>query len=71
MSALEQTNPENARVTAGLTFREDGFPSLTYHISISDDQRKGEKISEAVDRVYLYVETKLQEKIDAQRAESS
>lgn len=67
MSELTEEKLELARVTAGLTYREEGFPGLTYHISITDTARKGEKVSDAVDRVYGLVEKKLDQKIADQQ----
>lgn len=53
------------RVTAGLHYTRNlgDFENAKVHFEISDDVRDGEKVSEAAQRVYGWVETLVDEKI--------
>lgn len=54
-------------VTAGLNFTRSlaNYESIKVNISITDDVREGEKVTEAFERVYALVEKKLVEKVAA------
>ena len=58
-------NNEETKVTVGLgyTLNLGNFQSLRIDISITDNKRDGENTNEAFERVYSFVETKLQEKV--------
>jgi hypothetical protein len=65
-------NNEQTNVTVGLgyTLNLGNFQSLRIDISISDGKRDGETTSDAFDRVYSFVETKLGEKVREAQAEA-
>jgi hypothetical protein len=50
-------------VTLGYTLNLGNFQSLRIDLSVTDNRREGENINDAFDRVYSFVETKLQEKV--------
>ena len=50
-------------VTLGYTLNLGNFQSLRIDLAVSDNRRDGENINEAFERVYAFVETKLQEKV--------
>lgn len=50
-------------VTLGYTLNLGNFQSLRIDLAVSDNKRDGENINEAFDRVYSFVENKLQEKV--------
>jgi hypothetical protein len=64
-------NNEETKVTVGLgyTLNLGNFQSLRIDISITDNKRDGENTNEAFDRVYAFVETKLQEKVTEAQGE--
>jgi hypothetical protein len=64
-------NNEDTKVTVGLgyTLNLGNFQSLRIDISITDNKRDGENTNEAFDRVYAFVETKLQEKVTEAQGE--
>lgn len=50
-------------VTLGYTLNLGNFQSLRIDLSVTDNRREGENINEAFERVYAFVEAKLQEKV--------
>lgn len=62
---------ENTKVTVGLgyTLNLGNFQSLRIDLSVTDNRRDGENINEAFERVYSFVETKLQEKVSEAQSE--
>lgn len=58
-------------VTLGYTLNLGNFQSLRFDIGVIDSRREGENISEAFDRVYDFVETKLADKVKEASAEIS
>jgi methyl coenzyme M reductase subunit D len=58
-------NNEQTKVTVGLgyTVNLGNFQSLRIDLSVSDSKRDGENTNEAFERVYSFVEAKLQEKV--------
>ncbi len=64
-------NNEETKVTVGLgyTLNLGNFQSLRIDLSITDNKRDGENIGEAFERVYSFVETKLQEKVTEAQGE--
>jgi methyl coenzyme M reductase subunit D len=64
-------NNEETKVTVGLgyTLNLGNFQSLRIDISITDNKRDGENTNEAFDRVYAFVEAKLQEKVTEAQGE--
>lgn len=50
-------------VTLGYTLNLGNFQSLRIDLSVTDNRRDGENINEAFERVYAFVENKLQEKV--------
>jgi hypothetical protein len=64
-------NNEETKVTVGLgyTLNLGNFQSLRIDISVTDNKRDGENTNEAFDRVYSFVEAKLQEKVTEAQGE--
>jgi len=58
-------NNDETKVTVGLgyTLNLGNFQSLRIDLSVSDNKREGENITDAFERVYSFVETKLAEKV--------
>ncbi len=58
-------NNEETKVTVGLgyTINLGNFQSLRIDLSITDNKREGENTNDAFERVYSFVEAKLQEKV--------
>ena len=63
---------ENTKVQVGLgyTLNLGNFQSLRVDISVSDNKRENETTSEAFERVYSFVETKLGEKVKEAQSEA-
>ena len=64
-------NNEETKVTVGLgyTLNLGNFQSLRLDLSVTDNKRDGENVNDAFERVYSFVETKLQEKISEAQGE--
>jgi hypothetical protein len=64
-------NNEQTKVTVGLgyTLNLGNFQSLRIDLSVTDNKREGENTNDAFERVYSFVETKLQEKITEAQGE--
>lgn len=56
-------------VTLGYTLNLGNFQSLRIDLGIIDSRRDGENITEAFERVYSFVESKLVEKINEAKSE--
>jgi len=58
-------NNDDTKVTVGLgyTLNLGNFQSLRIDLSVSDNKREGENITDAFERVYAFVEAKLAEKV--------
>ena len=58
-------NNEETKVSVnlGYTINLGNFQSLRIDVSVTDNKRDGENTNEAFERVYSFVETKLQEKV--------
>jgi hypothetical protein len=58
-------NNEETKVSVnlGYTINLGNFQSLRIDVSVTDNKREGENINDAFERVYSFVETKLQEKV--------
>lgn len=56
-------NETKVSVTLGYTLNLGNFQSLRVDLGVTDYTREGEKTSEAMDRVYAFVEQKLIEKV--------
>jgi hypothetical protein len=58
-------NNEETKVSVnlGYTINLGNFQSLRIDVSVTDNKRDGENINDAFERVYSFVETKLQEKV--------
>jgi methyl coenzyme M reductase subunit D len=58
-------NNEETKVSVnlGYTINLGNFQSLRIDVSVTDNKRDGENINDAFERVYAFVETKLQEKV--------
>ncbi len=58
-------NNEETKVTVGLgyTLNLGNFQSLRIDLSVTDNKREGENTNDAFERVYSFVEAKLQEKV--------
>ncbi len=64
-------NNEDTKVTVGLgyTLNLGNFQSLRIDVSVTDNKRDGENTNEAFERVYSFVEAKLQEKVNEAQGE--
>lgn len=51
------------KVALGYTINLGNFQSLRIDLEIQDNKRDGENVNEAFERVYSFVEGKLQEKV--------
>jgi hypothetical protein len=56
-------------VSLGYTINLGNFQSLRIDIGIEDSRRDGETVSEAFERIYSFVETKLEEKVNESKNE--
>jgi hypothetical protein len=56
-------------VTLGYTLNLGNFQSLRIDLGVVDSRRDGENITEAFERVYAFVESKLVEKINEAKSE--
>jgi hypothetical protein len=58
-------NNEETKVSIGLgyTLNLGNFQSLRIDLSVTDNKREGENTNDAFERVYSFVESKLQEKV--------
>jgi hypothetical protein len=56
-------------VALGYTLNLGNFQSLRIDIGIEDSRRDGETVSEAFERIYNFVETKLEEKVNESKNE--
>lgn len=56
----------STQVTAGLTYTRNlgNFENVKVNVEVSTDARQGETVNEAFERVYSFVEGKLQEKVE-------
>lgn len=54
------------QVTAGLTYTRNlgNFENVKVNVEVTDSAREGEKVNDAFERVYGFVEAKLQEKVE-------
>ena len=64
-------NNEETKVTVGLgyTLNLGNFQSLRFDLSVTDNRRDGENINDAFERVYSFVEAKLQAKVSEAQGE--
>lgn len=53
----------------GMTINMGNFESLRIDIGLEDDQREGESVKEAHERVFNFVNRRLQEKVSIVRQE--
>jgi hypothetical protein len=58
-----ENNDTRVNVALGYTLNLGNFQSLRIDLGVIDSKRDGEKIDEAFERVYSFVESKLAEKI--------
>ena len=56
-------NETKVNVALGYTLNLGNFQSLRIDLGVTDSKRDGETTSEAFERVYAFVETKLGEKV--------
>lgn len=57
------------RVALGYTLNLGNFQSLRIDVEVQDNKREGENTNEAFERVYGFVEAKLQEKTSEAKSE--
>ena len=57
------------RVALGYTLNLGNFQSLRIDVEVQDNKRDGENTNEAFERVYAFVEAKLQEKTSEAKSE--
>lgn len=65
----DSNTPTNLRWTIGATVNTGNFQSVRFDFSVEDHQREGESITDASERIYNFVETTLQSKVDEAKAE--
>ena len=58
-----ENSETKVNVALGYTLNLGNFQSLRIDLGVTDTRRDGEKIDEAFERVYSFVESKLAEKI--------
>lgn len=66
---MESNNDTKVSVTLGYTLNLGNFQSLRLDLGVVDSRREGETTSDAMERVYGFVEAKLSEKINEAKAE--
>ena len=66
---MESNNDTKVSVTLGYTLNLGNFQSLRLDLGVVDSKHQGETTSEAMERVYAFVEAKLGEKINEAKAE--
>lgn len=66
-----ENNDTKVSVALGYTLNLGNFQSLRFDLGITDSRREGENISEAFERIYNFVESKLGEKVAEAKAEIS
>jgi len=72
MSELKSDKPKyNVQVSLGYTVNMGDFESARIDIGVSSDPREGETVDQTFNRVYNYVEARLEEKVSDQRGETS
>lgn len=54
------------QVTAGLTYTRNlgNFENVKVNVEVTTEARSGENVNDAFERVYSFVEAKLQEKVE-------
>jgi hypothetical protein len=57
------------RVALGYTLNLGNFQSLRIDVEVQDSKRDGENTNDAFERVYAFVESKLQEKTSEAKSE--
>ena len=57
------------KIGLGYTLNLGNFQSLRIDLEVQDNKREGETTSEAFERVYAFVEAKLQEKVQEAQGE--
>lgn len=60
---MEERNETKVSVTLGYTLNLGNFQSLRVDLGVIDHTREGETTSQAMDRVYGFVESKVIEKV--------
>lgn len=66
MAELEAPKPNRVRVALGATIHplpDDPYTTARIDIAVETDGRPGEKVDDTVERVYKYLDNKLDEKI--------
>lgn len=62
-NAVVNNDSTKVNVALGYTLNLGNFQSLRIDLGVTDSKRDGENITEAFERVYSFVESKLTEKI--------
>ena len=66
---IMENESTKVNVSLGYTINLGNFQSLRIDIGIEDSRRDGETVSEAFERIYSFVETKLEEKVNESKNE--
>ena len=66
---IMENESTKVNVALGYTINLGNFQSLRIDIGIEDSRRDGETVSEAFERIYSFVETKLEEKVNESKNE--
>ena len=66
---MQENDNTKVSITLGYTLNLGNFQSLRLDLGVVDSKKYGETTSEAFERVYGFVESKLTEKINEAKAE--
>jgi len=66
---MQENDSTKVSITLGYTLNLGNFQSLRLDLGVVDSKKDGETTSEAFERVYGFVESKLTEKIQEAKAE--
>lgn len=58
------SNTTKIKVSLGVTMNLKNYQSLRIDVGIEDFRREGESADQAMDRVYRFVETQLEKRVD-------
>jgi len=68
---MQENDSTKVSITLGYTLNLGNFQSLRLDLGVVDSKKDGETTSEAFERVYGFVESKLTEKINEAKVEIS
>lgn len=68
---MSEVSPSKITCSMGMTINMGNFESLRIDIGLEDSQREGETVKQAHERVFNFVNRRLQEKVSVVREELS